>query len=439
MITIILLALLASIIFTLGLLKRGGYLEAPFLFAAIYIGWVIPQLWSVLKNGEPYPGSINALTAMASLCFVGILIGWRIGTRQRFKNSNLLVRQLSEGQAFFATIGLSLIALPCALALRILIGEATEDGLPSGIYTIAHTFANLKFVSFTLSLIFFLRRKDTISLILVLSHLTIYVPVIFVDFRRRGILEFAFAILFALWVVYRFNVPRAALLGGLVAVSLFTFAVAELRNLSRELGRAPTLEEIANVNYLALSPLEDAEASPEIRNAAALVYRTQETQQFSFGAEIWDRFVFRFVPAQLIGADAKRSLFIGDGPERLLSEYGYVVPRGTTVTGIADSFYNFWYFGAVWFALIGFVLGRYWRRARSTPLSWDKAFYAAAIIPALHSIPMYSSYILDHYLFYFVFLKLFSVLSPVMIKKRRGNAAKESKFSRPDRTGVNIN
>jgi hypothetical protein len=36
---------------------------------------------------------------------------------------------------------------------------------------------------------------------------------------------------------------------------------------------------------------------------------------------------------------------------------------GSTVTGLTDAFHSFWFFGAVKFFLIGFVMSRWWRAA----------------------------------------------------------------------------
>jgi hypothetical protein len=44
--------------------------------------------------------------------------------------------------------------------------------------------------------------------------------------------------------------------------------------------------------------------------------------------------------------------------------FGFVQPIGTTVTGLTDAFQSFWFFGAIKFFLIGFIMSRWWRAAR---------------------------------------------------------------------------
>lgn len=46
---------------------------------------------------------------------------------------------------------------------------------------------------------------------------------------------------------------------------------------------------------------------------------------------------------------------------------------GSTVTGLIDAFHSFWFFGAIKFFVIGFIMGRWWRPASGKPRRSDGA------------------------------------------------------------------
>lgn len=404
------LLIFTAFVFTImlcSLFGRAGYLKLPFLYSAVFAGWVLPQLWSIEVQGEFYPGSLDKLVWMSGFCFLSALMGWNLGVRKKFSGSRNLFRQLDERQAWRATLCLSAISLTSAavLSLNSLGGE--DEGLPTGIFTIIHTFSNLKFVTLVLSGIFFLRRRSTFATGLLILHVVAYGEVVLLDFRRRGLVEFGFAVLLSAWCVHRYSMPRTLVMTGLVAASIFTYSVGEFRDIARETGRTPTIDEILAIDYAASSPILDKSASPELYNAAALIHGSDRHGFLLLGTDFWNRFIFRYVPAQFVGADSKMAMMFEEDSSTVLARVGWSVPRGSTWTGIGDAYSNFSYLGALWFAIIGYVVGLFWCRAQHSRGAWDQGFYAAAIIPAVLSIPMYSSYFLDHFSFYVLFILIF--------------------------------
>ena len=84
---------------------------------------------------------------------------------------------------------------------------------------------------------------------------------------------------------------------------------------------------------------------------------------------------------------------------------------GTTPTGLADSFSSFWFFGAVKFFLIGFILSRWYRAAN------EGNFVAQLVImlsmgAALHAI----THTTHH--FFLIFIKLAAFTVPVLLYAR---------------------
>ena len=104
--------------------------------------------------------------------------------------------------------------------------------------------------------------------------------------------------------------------------------------------------------------------SSEILNAAVILEAVDQSLSFDYGLSLWNAFVFRFVPAQLLGQDFKKGLTIDFiNPAYLVFRYNPHL--GSTVTGMADAFESFWYFGAIKFFIIGLILSRWHRAAMS--------------------------------------------------------------------------
>ena len=70
-----------------GLIKRGGYLEYPFLAAAVYAGWFLPQV--IALRMDPRLDSTMVL-AMSLLCLGAIVLGWRIAYGGQKSKSDLV-------------------------------------------------------------------------------------------------------------------------------------------------------------------------------------------------------------------------------------------------------------------------------------------------------------------------------------------------------------
>jgi hypothetical protein len=103
----------------------------------------------------------------------------------------------------------------------------------------------------------------------------------------------------------------------------------------------------------------------EFREATMVIEEVAYFGDYDFGKNYWDRFIFQFVPGQLIGFDIKNELMTGR-PQSLDSKLGYVrLSDGITPTGMADAFGSFGYFGFIIFFLIGRYVSRWWLAAQN--------------------------------------------------------------------------
>ena len=128
------------------------------------------------------------------------------------------------------------------------------------------------------------------------------------------------------------------------------------------------------------------EGGYELTNTVYKIETLDRNLNFDFGLSLWNQLVFSYVPAQFLGADFKRSLIVSESlDDSVYNEFYYTRATGTTSTGMADAFASFWYFGALKFFLIAFILSKLYRAAVRG--NFVAQFLSIVLMtPALHAI-----------------------------------------------------
>jgi hypothetical protein len=124
----------------------------------------------------------------------------------------------------------------------------------------------------------------------------------------------------------------------------------------------------------------------ELRNAAFII---DSTINFGLGTAYWDQLVFRFVPAQILGRSFKEGLMFRTSDERLRQEMAskaYRIMPGSTTTGMADSFREFGYFGALFFAVLAVVFKSLWRASLYRNAIFAQLLYIQISTSAMRAI-----------------------------------------------------
>jgi hypothetical protein len=154
----------------------------------------------------------------------------------------------------------------------------------------------------------------------------------------------------------------------------------------------------------------------EMRNAIMRIDNTANTLQFDYGKFHWNRLVFNFVPAQLVGVEVKQSFML---PVPVQSrDYNPVL--GTTETGMADAFGSFWYLGAFKFFLLAYLVRRIWVTANTGEFA-AQFTYLLSIIPSMHAISHQTDWVLMvwvHMLMFAAPALAFAVI-PARVQQRR--------------------
>ncbi|MER8680397.1 hypothetical protein [Mesorhizobium sp. M1405] len=363
-----------------------GYLKLPPLCAAVYAGWLLPQLWQLRGQlGNLDVTYLAILNVFFAACLFSVHIGWRWGIgAEAYQLARTPVRvPASERDIIRVTGFVTLVAWSMWIAMGMRSLDERNETMWSGPLTIMYFFFNLKMLSMFLSTYLLLRFKSRIGVILFLANVALYFPLVLVYFRRRAMLELFMAISLAFWFARRALLPRIAILLGMPVGTIIVFAVGALRALARGDGtlewRMPSLADISAIDFWSLTPFVSDQQSPEVTNAFYLVRLSSELGYHTFGASSWNRLIFQWVPAQIVGADLKNALMIDvDVGRALVDALNYSGRTGSTSTAMAQAYVEFGPFGIVFFVATAYVLGRWWVRANQGSV-WAMALYACAL------------------------------------------------------------
>jgi len=404
------LALEALAIMCWGMMRRERMIQFPFLAAAVFFGWIFPQLLGLSSKLLLPPGGLNKTIVMASLCLGACWLGYGVNRRPArlfawtFDRGRLLV-----GAAVMTIIGAYFFYKISQLAPEV---TAAVGGQWTGIITVYVFFSTLLTFGMAIALILFLRKPTWSSLVLVLVGLVFYLDRILIKGRRAAMIELGMMVLLAAWFNRRVLSPRwtmllVVLLGTLVINSIDDYRRVMLGS-DRTTWSGAGVSEILDIDYWGnIKRLASGKAANhELKNAVMNIAAADQTLNFDFGLSLWNSFVQKYVPGQWIGYELKNALIINFGdPARQV--FGYRPYIGTTPTGLSDAYLSFWYFGAVKFLFIGLIMSR-WYRAAVQGGFVAQLVVVLTITPALHAITH-----MTHW-FFVVFLQLAIFLLPVM-------------------------
>ena len=370
-----------------GFWRRGGFYSFPFLAAAMFLTFVLPQIPGLVGDRfMPPDGALTRAVFFSWLCLVMCAAGWALG------------RQSGTGRDFSFSEG-RLLAYSAVLSLTGAyffhkFGQLDDDQRLRGFLTgtaVAYLFfAKLLTYGLAIALLCFARRRSWMALWIILFDGVFYFDRIVIAGRRGDAAELALMVALALWFQRRYVVPRFV-----VAVSLFFTVIGlltagEYRNATYYGGGRPDWQAVLNIN-----PAENwrkllREGGPEFRNLAFSLSYISENNAYDFGATHWNTLVHSYVPAQLIGSAHKESFYIRTPAQYSLD---YRPAPGTTPTGMMDAFSSFSYFGCLKFALVAALLaGIYTRAMRGNTVM--QLLYMLSVMPAMLVVTHFTNEIL---------------------------------------------
>lgn len=397
LLVILLLAGLGLIAWGMG--GRDRIYQFPFLISAVLLGWIMPQLAGLARASFLPPEALDMTIFMTILTVGACWLGYNWPVRSmRFMAMPMNVRRLE-----IACAGLSLVGAFFFYKISTLPEEVVNASQWTGTIVAYDFFARALNYGFILGILVYLMRRSPVALAVCLFDGAFYFQRIVIAGRRAVMLEFAAAIGLAFWFQWRIVPPRVLVLAGLAVGALFINAIAQYRaaTLDRD---GPRWEDVLQIDLLGNFEQILDQGGDELANAAYIITATERRSAFDFGAFNWNALVFAYVPAQIVGAALKKSLYLDLGlGNPMFDEFMYKPRLGTTTTGMADAFGSFWYFGAVKFFLVAVIMRKLYLAAMQGNVV-GQACYITLLTPSLHTLTHHTQWFFNAWVHMAIFL-----------------------------------
>lgn len=397
------LYLLAAICFSLfgwGLIRLERIYQFPFFMGGIFISFILPQAIALVNNPSPVSQqALERVLFMSCLCAAMCWFGYQLPPNRNFiQKLDVAIdpKKLFRGGIIFVVIGY------IASFLIFQLPEAVRENTQwTGIITIYVFFSGLIYPGFAIILLSTLRHPTPSKIILTICAAAIPLQTIILYGRREPTATFILTIGLSLYFIRRYVPPRWIAVS-FVFLALFAIPLTASYR---------TIAKTGDWNHLLqLRPVENLQSFVEqgefleLRNAALLMDAAVQTRQYGYGTEYWNTIVFRFIPAQLVGKDLKKSLQIELAKYDLQSLYGYKIPTGLTITGIGDAFTQFDYLGCLFFLFLAYLFKNLWISAIYKDSLTSQVFYISLFAPAIISVTHGTVRFVPDFIFNFIFI-----------------------------------
>lgn len=380
--------LILSIVASLrGLLKPAGYLLAPTLMALVFASWLAPQLLRISNIPVIPRDAIFDLAFMSCLCVVMAQAGWYFGIRRRMEKARIEPpkprHRFTTKTLLPATIAITLVALVANIILNQMRADYEDIRQWYGPIVIVNVFAQLRIVSLSMSLILFLRERTPATITLAVINLLIALPFVLIYLRRGDMIDIAVIVGGALFFGKGLRIPIPAVLSGIAAVAIVTYAIEPLR-VAQAKYQQQHGERVSLVSPVLWTDLDltttisrNADTAYDLRNASFVVLRAQDTGRYATVGGLWNAAIQLYVPGQIIGRENKEAMMVNldlMDLSSLAGDYGYFSNIGTTVTGPASAYRDFWFFGSICFFFITYLMAFLYWKALHRGIFWQAAY-----------------------------------------------------------------
>lgn len=399
-----------------GMMRRGRIYEFPFHIGAVTFAFILLQVPG-LSNDQFLPEGAFAKTIIfLILCLLMCLFGWT----RKVQPLAFLQGDFDERRLLVVAALLSLLGAYFYFSLSRLPGEVTIAVQMTGVPVIYVFFSRLLVYGLTISTLCLVRRFSLASLLIVTFDMIFYLDRLVIGGKRADSAELIIIFALAIWFYRRRAIPRLLVLCGIIAGTLIMNSVGDYRTITKE-NSGPVLQDISQIDVMGNAQALLEGGGAELRNAILRVSYTDSTKEFDLGMTHWNFVVFSFVPAQLLGTDFKDRLMVQ--LPSLAKDYNPIL--GTTETGLADAFQSFWYFGALKFFLLAYIMRRLLVTAQAGEFA-AQFVYILSVTPAMHSISHRTDWVLMiwiHLLLFAAPVLTIAVISQRSSRSRRNSAA----------------
>lgn len=332
--------------------------QFPFFMVSVFLSFVLPQAIAIIKN----PGTFVSSTALdrmlfyVCLCVAMCWIGYQFPPNHKWLAK--LRIPVDEDKLFKMGIVLLIIGSLCLWIISYIGVQKTDQGMWTGPATILIFFAGVLNIALPLFLLRTLKNPSLTNIALTSIIILPKLQVIIIYGRRQPTIAFIVTVGLCLFIVKNYIPPRILLLTLIPIAAYIIPTIGNLRGKFWELAIAGNWDAIQSVSKQGLEGVVEGKIL-ELRNATLVMDYVTQFDQYAYGRQLWNTFIFQYVPAQLLGTEFKQSLQFNNNID-LMSFYGYQPNFGSTITGMGDSFIDFGFLGCLFFALMAYFFKTLW-------------------------------------------------------------------------------
>jgi hypothetical protein len=303
---LLLLVALTGALMTFVLWRPERLYEYPFFMGAVFLSFIVPQAYSLVRfPGGATDESVAATLLMSCLslamCCAGYLINGRHGVPQ---NHIIPVNRerLAFGGLLFTGIGWVFTWMILQMS-----EEETGGSMWTGRVTIYAFFAQLIYPAFSILL---RTAIETRSPVWWAGCVCAALPALYATIfggRREPTVLFLLTIALTLFFYRRVRLQRWMVSVAIVLAAVAIPATGIYRTIAAE--REWNLLKQFSPSDNFKDWLSEEQRVLELRNAAVIIDSIADSRDYHFGVGYWDELVWRFVPAQWFGNEFKQNCF----------------------------------------------------------------------------------------------------------------------------------
>ena len=417
------------------LFKPEKIYEYPYFMAAVFAVFIVPQGISLIR----FPGAageeqVANVLLMSCLCFGACWAGYRRPPLRSLQQT--LGQPINQDRLFLGGLAFIVISFFFNYLISQMTPEETGGSTWTGKVTIYGFFEDLIYPGFAIALSTALRTNRSFAWLAAAVGAIIPIQAAILSGRRENTVQFVLTLALTLYYQKKIKPPRLAIIFSVVFAMLAIPATGTYRSIAaeRDWSQVSQIDLVGNFErYL------NSESILELRNAALVMEATRLSDDYEYGAGYWDQLVFRFVPAQLLGKGFKDSLMFKSSDERTeneLSNLGYDIPGGSTVTGMADSFQQFGWFGCLFFAALGLLFKTLFRATLQPNATFAQLFYILIGTSAMRAVTHQTIDFLPGLVYYSIFLGLLFLYARAPMTRRKRRAPPQETHELPSNAAM---
>ncbi len=343
----------------------------PFWISVLALGWFFPQAVGGYLNLTEFPDYAYADGMFfASSCALATWGGYAWAHGREDVGSSWLDWRFDLDRLYWACSALCLFGFYFQWKLWSLPMELIMETQWSGV-TVKYLFLSsvFRFGFIGLWMLYLCQPRIWVPKLLVFIVPSFYVlfRTAVLEGRREAMMDLLAYALVGLWLGRGKAVPRWVIACGLAFGLILINAIGTYRALLfyGDKTFSERVSDIVSADYVETSREMMSDSGSEFKNYIYYRYIYQDMGRYDLGLFHWNKLVFNYVPAQIVGRGLKESLMIPllDANETAQREYGFNYMRGSTSTGYRDAFGSFGWFGFIKFLAIGYIMGVLYRHA----------------------------------------------------------------------------